>query len=72
MGMSPPAHPAPTDPERLKLLYDLACAFATRLELDDLITLVVEKCQDVFAAEGASVLLHDREQAELYPSLIHL
>lgn len=57
---------APTDPSRLRLLYDLACAFATRLELDELVTLVVEKCQDVFEAEGASVLLHDREKDELY------
>lgn len=64
--MSSPSDTAPTDPDRLKLLYDLACAFATRLELDDLITLVVEKCQDVFEAEGASVLLHDREKDELY------
>lgn len=64
--MSSAAHEAPTDPERLRLLYDLACAFATRLELDDLVTLVVEKCQDVFEAEGASVLLHDREKDELY------
>lgn len=64
--MSSATHEAPTDPERLRLLYDLACAFATRLELDDLVTLVVEKCQDVFEAEGASVLLHDREKDELY------
>ena len=64
--MSSSSDTAPTDPGRLKLLYDLACAFATRLELDDLITLVVEKCQDVFEAEGASVLLHDREKDELY------
>ncbi|MDG2306842.1 MAG: sigma 54-interacting transcriptional regulator [Candidatus Binatia bacterium] len=64
--MSPATHAAPTDPQRLRLLYDLACAFATRLELDDLVTLVVEKCQDVFDAEGASVLLHDREKDELY------
>jgi len=64
--MSPEEHPAPTDPERLRLLYDLACAFATRLEIDELVTLVVEKCQDVFEAEGASVLLHDRESNELY------
>lgn len=56
----------PTDPERLRLLYDLACAFATRLNLDELITLVVEQCRTVFEAEGASVLLHDLETDELY------
>ncbi len=66
MGMSPASTSAPTDPGRLLLLYDLACAFATRLELDDLVTLVVEQCQEVFEAEGASVLLHDRESDELF------
>lgn len=64
--MSAASHIATIDPERLRLLYELACAFATRLELDDLVTLVVEQCQGVFEAEGASVLLHDREANELY------
>ena len=49
---SPPA-------ERLQLLYDLACAFAGRIELDELIPLVVAKCRDVLDAEGGSVLLLD-------------
>ena len=54
------------DADRLHLLYDLACAFATRLNLDELITLVVDQCQEVFEAEGASVLLHDQGTDELY------
>ena len=51
---------------RLKLLYDLGCGFAARIELDQLIPFVVEKCREALRAEGASVLLLDRERNELY------
>ena len=45
--------------ERLRLLYDLGCAFAARTELEELIPLVITKCRDVLDAEGGSVLLLD-------------
>jgi Nif-specific regulatory protein len=51
---------------RLRLLYDLGCAFAERLELDELVPLVAAKCREVLRAEGVSVLLLDPERDELY------
>jgi transcriptional regulator with GAF, ATPase, and Fis domain len=54
------------DPGRLKLLYQLGCAFAERIELDELIPLVVEKCRQVLGAQGISVMMLDRERNELY------
>ncbi|HXZ88328.1 MAG TPA: sigma 54-interacting transcriptional regulator [Candidatus Binataceae bacterium] len=52
--------------QRLKLLYKLGCAFATRIELDELIPFVITRCRDALEAEGASVLLLDRERNEFY------
>ena len=49
-----------------RLIYELGNAFASRLELDDLIGLVVRKCREVFNAEGVSVLLLDEEREEFY------
>jgi sigma-B regulation protein RsbU (phosphoserine phosphatase) len=54
------------DPEHLRLLYDLGCAFAGRARLEDLVELVLEKCREVLSAESASILLHDPEREELY------
>jgi len=54
------------DPARLRLLYELGCAFAARRELDGLVELVVTRCREVLDAEGASVLLVDHEKQELY------
>src|SRR3972149_10945515 len=51
---------------RLRLLYDLGCAFTAHLELDELIPLVVAKCREVLDAESAAVLLIDPERNELY------
>jgi Nif-specific regulatory protein len=56
----------PHDGARLRLLYDLGCAFAARLELDELIPLVISKCREVLEAEGAAILLLDRDRGELY------
>jgi Nif-specific regulatory protein len=53
-------------PDRFALLYDLGCAFAARIELGELIPLVVAKCREVLNAEGISVLLLDPEHNELY------
>ncbi len=38
----------------------------SRLELDELLGLVVRKCREVFDAEGVSVLLLDPERNEFY------
>jgi Nif-specific regulatory protein len=51
---------------RFQLLYDLGCAFAARIELDELITLVAAKCRETLDAEGVGVLLLDPQQNELY------
>jgi transcriptional regulator with GAF, ATPase, and Fis domain len=51
---------------RFRLLYDLGCAFAARIEIEQLIPLVVAKCREALYAEGASVLLLDDERKELY------
>jgi Nif-specific regulatory protein len=51
---------------RFQLLYDLACAFAAHIDLDELFPFVVTKCREVFDATSASVLLHDPDQHELY------
>ncbi len=49
-----------------RLIYELGNTFAGRLELDDLLGLVVRKCREVFDAEGVSVLLLDHEHNEFY------
>jgi Nif-specific regulatory protein len=65
--LEPEEVPAATNrPERFALLYDLGCAFAARIELDELLPLVVAKCREVLNAEGISVLLLDPDHNELY------
>ena len=54
------------DSARLRLLYELGCAFAARVELDELSALVLAKCREVLDADGASILLLDAERRELY------
>jgi len=51
--------------DRHELLYDLGCAFAARIELEELFPLVINKCCSVLDAEGASVLLLDPDSNEL-------
>ncbi|MBM4242780.1 MAG: GAF domain-containing protein [Deltaproteobacteria bacterium] len=51
---------------QLVLLYELGCAFAGRIELDELVPLVIGKCRDVLDAEGGSVLLLDEARGELF------
>ncbi len=50
----------------LRLLYDLGCAFAAQVKLDELSALVLRKCREVLGAEGAAILLLDPERHELY------
>lgn len=59
-------HSASADTARLRLLYELGCAFAARLDLGELTALVLEKCREVLRAEAAAVLLHDPASDELY------
>jgi len=59
--------PAPSESTtRFRLLYDLACAFAARIDLDELFPFVVTQCRQTFDAMGASVLLLDADTRELY------
>ncbi len=55
-----------TDTTRLRLLYDLGCAFAAQVELDDLVAVVITKCREVLDAEAAAILLLDPQRHELY------
>ena len=54
------------DVSRLRLLHEVGCALAARLELDELIPLVVAKCREVLEAQGAAVLLLDADRRELH------
>jgi Nif-specific regulatory protein len=54
------------DTARHRLLYELALAFTSRLELDELLPLVIARCREAAHAEGGSVLLHDAASDELY------
>jgi signal transduction histidine kinase len=49
-----------------RLLYELGRAFAARIELDELLPLVLDRCREALGAEGASVLFLDHERNELY------
>lgn len=57
---------AEADAARLRLLYDLGCAFTARIELTELLPFIIEKCRDALAAEGVAVLLLDRARNEFY------
>lgn len=57
---------AEVDSARLRLLYDLGCAFTARIELDELLPLIIEKCREALSAGGAAVLLLDRARNEFY------
>jgi len=65
-GAGAPGSTAPTPAGAERLLYELACTFAERLELDELVPLVVEKCRSALGAEGASLMLLDEAADELY------
>jgi phosphoserine phosphatase RsbU/P len=54
------------DAPRLRLLYELGCAFAAQVDLDELSAVVIAKCREVLRAEGAAILLLDSERNELY------
>lgn len=54
------------DSHRFALIYELANAFARRLDLDDLIPFALQRCRELVGAEGVSILLLDSETNELY------
>jgi Nif-specific regulatory protein len=51
---------------RFRLLHQLLSAFSARIDLDDLIPLVMEQCRHVFGAESVAILLLDAAAGELY------
>src|ERR1019366_1195973 len=55
-----------TDGERFKLLYELGCAFVAKTDLAELVPFVIAKCREALNAEGASILLLDRDRNEFY------
>jgi transcriptional regulator with GAF, ATPase, and Fis domain len=70
-GSRPPGEPeeipgAISSRDRFALLHELGCAFAERIELNELLPLVVNKCREVLNAEGISILLLDPDRNELY------
>jgi Nif-specific regulatory protein len=54
------------DSSRFTLIHDLANAFASKLELDELIPFVLARCRELLHASGVSLLLFDSERNELY------
>jgi transcriptional regulator with GAF, ATPase, and Fis domain len=57
---------APDDSHRFALIYELANAFAQRLDLDELIPFALHRCRELVGAEGVSILLLDTDSNELY------
>jgi transcriptional regulator with GAF, ATPase, and Fis domain len=57
---------APDDSHRFALIYELANAFAQRLDLDELIPFALQRCRELVRAEGVSILLLDADSNELY------
>jgi hypothetical protein len=41
-------------------------SFTARIELNDLLPFIIEKCREALAAEGVAVLLLDRARNEFY------
>ena len=52
--------------DRYRILYELGLALSARTNLHELSEVVIERCREVFDAEGASLLLHDADANELY------
>ncbi len=60
-----PTKTAEAEAGRFRLLYDLGCAFAGRIELDELLPLVLEQCRTALTADGATIFLADPERGDL-------
>jgi Nif-specific regulatory protein len=57
---------AANDHQRLRLVFELGSAFASRLEFDELIRLVISRCREALDVEGVSLLLLTSDRTELY------
>lgn len=56
----------PGSSKQFQLLYELGSAFASQLDLEELIPTIMTRCRDAFEAEGAAVLLLDPATNELF------
>ena len=54
------------DGVRFRLLYELGSAFLAKTDLVELVPFVIAKCREALHAEGASILLLDRDRNEFY------
>jgi Nif-specific regulatory protein len=54
----------PVSGERSLLLYELGCAFAGQLDINELLPLILRKSCDALLAEGAAILLLDEQRRE--------
>src|SRR5258708_30491775 len=54
------------DSNRAVLIYELANAFAQRLDLDELIPFALGRCRELLSADGVSILLLDADKNEFY------
>ncbi|MBI4518978.1 MAG: sigma 54-interacting transcriptional regulator [Deltaproteobacteria bacterium] len=52
--------------ERLALLYEVTAAFNERIDLDELLPLIITKSRELLDAESSALLLLDAERHELY------
>jgi Nif-specific regulatory protein len=53
------------DNDRFAMIHDLANEFAQRVDLDELIPIVVERCREILPASGVSLQLLDEARNEL-------
>jgi transcriptional regulator with GAF, ATPase, and Fis domain len=51
---------------RVVMIYELANAFAQRLDLDELIPFALHRCRELLKASGVSILLLDPDKNEFY------
>jgi transcriptional regulator with GAF, ATPase, and Fis domain len=52
--------------DRYRLLFEVGSAFAAQLDLEALIPVVIDRCRELWGAEGAALLLLDPTTDELY------
>jgi len=52
--------------DRFQLVHELATAFASQLELEELLPIIIRRTRETLGAEGAAVLLRDEATDELY------
>jgi Nif-specific regulatory protein len=65
-AVQPPVGPGTRPSGKFQLLLELSRAFSARIELDELLPLVLEHTKDVLDGEGCSIMLLDPKAEELY------